>query len=121
MKMKTDEVKLRIVNFLNNTIDLYIPPSNFFDKLKNSTAKLWLEQNQWRIGKAIEAFGDENHEIEIDSIMNHYEKALFENGEMRLDVKTMIPENMEWIKEYLPNKIILFKVDDFRNIFRHVI
>ena len=98
MKMKTDEVKLRIVNFLNNTIDLYIPPSNFFDKLKNSTAKLWLEQHQWRIGKAIEAFGDENHEIEIDSIMNHYEKALFENGEMRLDVKTMIPENMEWIK-----------------------
>lgn len=118
MKMKTDEVKLRIVTFLNNTIDLYIPPTNFFDKLKNSTTKLWLEQNQWRIGKAICAFGDENHEIEIDRVMNHYEKALFENGELRLDVKTMIPENMQWIKEYLPNKIILFKVEDFKNIFK---
>ena len=37
---------------------------------------------------------------------------------MRLDIKTMIPQQYEWIKEYLPNKIILFKVDDFRNIFK---
>ena len=35
MKMNVDEVKLRIIKFLNNTIDLYIPPTNFFDKLKN--------------------------------------------------------------------------------------
>lgn len=118
MKMKTDEIKLRMVKFLNNTIDLYIPPTNFVDKLKNSTAKLWVEQNQWRFGKALNAFGDENDEIEIDEILKHYEHSLFENGEMRLDVKSMIPNNMEWLKDYLPNKIILFKVDDFRNIFK---
>lgn len=118
MKMNVDEVKLRIIKFLNNTIDLYVPPTNFFDKLKNSTAKLWLEQNQWRIGKAICAFGDENHEIEIDDVMKYYEQALFENGELRLDIKSMIPESFEWMKEYLPNKIILFKVDDFRHIFK---
>lgn len=116
--MKTDELKLRIVKFLNNTIDLYIPPTNFFDKLKNSTAKLWVEQNQWRFGKAICAFGNENHEIDVDEIMKYYEHSLFENGEMRLDIKSMIPQQYEWIKEYLPNKIILFKVDDFRNIFK---
>ena len=118
MKMNVDEVKLRVIKFLNNTIDLYVPPTNLFDKLKNSTAKLWLVQNQWRIGKAICAFGDENHEIEIDDVMKYYEQALFENGELRLDVKSMIPESFEWIKEYLPNKIILFKVDDFRHIFK---
>jgi hypothetical protein len=50
--------------------------------------------------------------------MKYYEQALFENGELRLDVKSMIPESFEWIKEYLPNKIILFKVDDFRHIFK---
>lgn len=118
MKMKTDEVKMRLIKFVNNTIDLYIPPTNFFDKLKNSTAKLWVEQNQWRFGKAIEAFGDEEHEIDVDRVMEYYEKALFENGELRLDVKGMIPESFAWMKEYLPNKIILFKVDDFKHIFR---
>lgn len=116
--MKTDELKLRVIRFVNNTIDLYIPPTNFFDKLKNSTAKLWVEQNQWRFGKAIEAFGDENGEIEVERIMAHYEHSLFENGELKLDVKNMIPDSFEWIKEYLPNKIILFKVDDFKNIFK---
>ena len=118
MKMKVDEVKLRIMKFLNDTIDLYVPPTNLFDKLKNSTAKLWLEQNQWRIGNAVCAFGDENHEIEIDTVMKHYEQALFENGELRLDIKSMIPDSFGWMKDFLPNKIILFKVDDFRHIFK---
>jgi hypothetical protein len=116
--MKTDELKLRVIKFVNNTIDLYIPPTNFFDKLKNSTAKLWVEQNQWRFAKAIEAFGDEHDEIDTDRVMAHYEHSLFDNGELRLDIKSMIPDSFGWLKEYLPNKIILFKVDDFRNIFR---
>lgn len=121
MKMKDDEVKMRIVNFINSTIDLYMPPINFFDKLKNSTAKLWVEQNQWRLGKAINAFSDENHEIDVDKVVDYYERALFENGELRLDIKNMLPESFQWVKEYLPNKIILFKSDDIRGIFRQIV
>ena len=116
--MKTDEMKLRIHKFLNDTIDLYMPPNGFIDKMKNSTAKLWLEQNSWRLFKAIDAFGDEHHEIDIDKVLNHYESSLFENDELRIDVKSIIPQQYEWIKDYLPNKIILFKKDDLRNIFR---
>lgn len=116
--MKTDEIKLRLHKFLNDTIDLYIPPVGFIDKMKNSTAKLWLDQNSWRLFNAIDAFGNEHHEIDIDKVMSYYEDALFENGEMRLDVKTMIPTQFEWLKDYLPNKIILFKKEDLRNIFR---
>lgn len=119
--MKTDEVKMRIMNFVNNTIDLYIPPTNFLDKMKNSTAKLWVEQNQWRFTKAIEAFGDDKNDINVDKVIEHYENALFENGELRLDVKSMIPDSMGWVKNQLPNKIILFKADDFKNIFRQKI
>ena len=66
--MRTDELKLRVKNFIENTIDLYMPPHNFFDKLKNSTAKLWLDQNMWRINKVIDAFGDERSEINIEKI-----------------------------------------------------
>ena len=116
--MKTDEIKLRVNKFLNDTIDLNMPPVGIFDKMKNSTAKLWLEQNSWRLFKAIDAFGDEHHEIDIDKVLNHYESSLFENDELRLDVKTIIPQQYEWIKDYLPNKIILFKKDDLRSIFR---
>lgn len=116
--MRTDELKLRIKNFIENTLDLYMPPHNFFDKLKNSTAKLWLDQNMWRINKVIDAFGDERSEIDIEKIKKYYIDSLFENGEMRLDVKTMIPSQYDWLKEYLPNKIVLFKEDDFYNIFK---
>ena len=116
--MKTDEIKLRENKFLNDTIDLYMPPVGIFDKMKNSTAKLWLEQNSWRLFKAIDAFGDEHHEIDIDKVLNHYESSLFENDELRINVKSIIPQQYEWIKDYLPNKIILFKKDDLRNIFR---
>lgn len=116
--MKTDEIKLRIVKFLNNTTDLYIPPTNLFDKVKNSTIKLWIEQNQWKLAKAIDMFSDEHHEIDIDDIIKHYESSLFENGELRIDIKNMIPESFQWIKDYLPNKIILFKTEDFKNIFK---
>lgn len=115
--MKTDEIKLRVYKFLENTIDLYIPPIGFFDKMKNSTAKLWLEQNKWKMDKAVDSFGDENMEIDIETILKHYEKALFENGELRIDIKTMIPQQFEWVKDYLPNKIILFKKDDLNSIF----
>lgn len=116
--MKTDEIKLRVKKFLNDTIDLYMPLVGLFDKMKNSTAKLWLEQNSWRLFKAIDAFGDEHHEIDIDKVLRHYEDSLFENDELRIDVKSIIPQQYEWIKDYLPNKIILFKKDDLRNIFR---
>ena len=116
--MKIDEVKLRLKNFIHNTIDLYVSPTNFFDKMKNSTAKLWVDQNIWKLNKAIEAFGDEHDEIDEDKVLEYYEKALFENGELKLDIKSMIPSQYDWIKEYLPNKLILFKVDDLRRIFK---
>lgn len=116
--MNTSEVKSRINNFLNNTIDLYMPPTTFVDKMRNSTAKFWLEQNSWRINKAIDAFGDENNEIDQNTLMKYYENILFENGELRLDIKDMLPETMKWLGDLLPNKLILFKKEDLYNIFK---
>jgi hypothetical protein len=117
MKMKIDEVKLRINEFIQGTIDLYMPPTNFIDKMKNATAKLWIDQNMWKLYKAIDTFGDQYGEIDIDKVMCYYEDYLFENDELRLDVKTMIPKQYEWLNEYLPNKIILFKKDDLKHLF----
>jgi len=115
--MKIDEIKLRINQFLQGTIDLYLPPTNFFDKMKNATAKLWIDQNMWKLNKALDSFGDQNGEIDAEKIITYYEDALFENGELRLDVKSMIPKQYEWLNEYLPNKVILFKKEDLIHLF----
>ena len=78
MKLKIDAVKLKIHNFINNTIDLYIPPVSFLDKMKNSTAKLWVSQNIWKLNKALEAFGDQNQEIDVDRVVDLYTDTLFD-------------------------------------------
>jgi hypothetical protein len=117
MKMKIDGIKLRINQFINSTIDLYLPPTNFFDKMKNATAKLWIDQNMWRLNKALDSFGDQNGEIDIDKILCYYEDLIFEQDELRLDVKSMIPKQYEWLNDYLPNKIILFKKEDLKHLF----
>lgn len=115
--MKTDELKMRLHKFVNSTIDLYIPPTNFLDKIKNSTAKLWIDQNIWRIDVLLDSFGDQNHEIDSSKILHYYENALFENDELRLDIKDMIPSEFGWMRDQLPDKIILFRKDDLRRIF----
>lgn len=115
--MNVDAIKLRVKRFVMNTIDLCMPPTNVFDKIKNSTAKFWVEQNMWRFNKVIDAFGDENKEIDVEKLKSYYLDSLFENGEMRLDIKSMIPCQYDWLKEYLPNKIVLFKEEDLTNIF----
>lgn len=115
--MKIDEIKLRINQFLQGTIDLYLPPTNLFDKMKNATAKLWIDQNMWKLNKALDSFGDQNGEIDVEKIITYYEDALFENGELRLDVKSMIPKQYEWLNEFLPNKVILFKKEDLIHLF----
>lgn len=117
MKMKMDEVKLRINQFIHGTIDLYIPPTTFFDKMKHATAKLWVDQNIWKLYNILDKFGDQNGEIDIEKVVTYYEETIFENGELRLDVKTMIPRQYDWINEYLPNKIIVFKKEDLNYLF----
>lgn len=116
--MRVDEIKLKVKNFALNTIDLYIPPTNFFDKIKNTTAKFWVEQNVWRLNKILDAFSDENHEIDTDKLIAQYDNVLFDqNGEMSVDIKQMIPNDYDTIKTLLPDKIILFKREDLHNIF----
>ena len=116
--MKTDEIKLRMVKFAEETIDLYVPANGFFDKLKNSTMKLWVHQNAWRLNKILDAFSDQNGEINGREVISEYENTLFENGEFRLDVKKMIPEEYSTISEILPDKIVIFRKEDLHKLFR---
>ena len=110
--MKIDELKLRINNFAGELIDMYFPPTDFFGKMKNATMKLWVDQNMWKLNGILDQFKDQNGEINVQCIKTHYENILFENGELRLNINEMIPDNLETIKSLLPNKIILLHKDD---------
>lgn len=110
--MKIEELKLRMLKFIEDTVDMYIPPIGFFDKIKNSTIKLWIHQNVWKMNKIMDAFKDENGEIDINSIICEYENNLFENGEFRLNIKTIIPEEYSEISKILPDKIVIFRKED---------
>lgn len=116
-KMNVEDIKGRIKTFICNTIDLYMPPTNIMGKMQNATAKLYLNNNFHQIGKIVDAFKDENDEIDTDEVIKTYEDTLFDNGELRFDIKTILPSDMEWLKTLLPNKIILFKKGDLQNIF----
>lgn len=117
MNMKIDELKLRVAKFIDETIDMYIPPVGFFDKLKNSTIKLWAHQNMWKLNKVMDAFKDENGEICQDDIIREYEGNLFENGEFRLDLKSLIPQEYSDVANMLPNKIVVFRREDLYHLF----
>lgn len=115
--MKTDEIKLRIANFLENTIDLYLPLDSVSNKLLNATAKLWVSQNLYKIGDILSAFGDKNDDIDTEKVKHIYEEALFENGNFNIDIKAILPDSMGFIKQILPDKIIAFTKDDLYKIF----
>lgn len=115
--MSTEEVKMRIVKFINKTMDAYIPQSNVVDRLKNCTFKLWFEQNISRIDPILATFVDSKGELDIKFITHYYEEALFEKGEFKLDIRDLIPDDYVFIKEMLPNKLILFKKNDLIEIF----
>lgn len=115
--MKIDELKLRVSTFIDETIDMYIPQNGFFNKIKNSTIKLWVHQNTWKMNKIMDAFKDENGEIDPYFVINEYEKSLFENGEFRLDIKNIIPPEYTEVLNMLPDKIVVFKKEDLYKLF----
>ena len=110
--MKVDELKLRINNFTSEIIDMYMPPTDFFGKMKNATMKLWVDQNIWKLDPILNQFVDKNQCIDVEKVKNQYESVLFENGELKLDIVGMLPDDMDYVKALLPNKIVLLHKQD---------
>lgn len=115
--MKVDEVKLRMKKFIFNTIDMVFPREQFSNKIKNATARYWVDQNIYRLDSVLNAFADKNNEINIDLLVNTYEDTLFENGDLKLDIKKIIPQDFDYLRGLFPDKLIIFKKEDLYNIF----
>lgn len=112
--MKASEFKLSIVHGINNLIDDYFGSSSMADRFINSTLKIMVRQNTYKLDNIIELFSDESGYIDEEVIIEEYSKVLGEQGFI-FDLRDMIKNEM--IRSMLPNKALIIKSEDLRKMF----
>lgn len=112
--MKTGEVKMKLSNALLNIIDTYFSGNGMSEKFINSTLKILLKQNLYKVDNILEMFADQNGDINVDEIISEYSKIIDDNG-FTIDIKQYVQSDM--IKSFMPNKILVIKRDDILNLF----
>lgn len=112
--MRKEEISFSIKTYVYKLIDDMMPADGILGKIENATAKYWVEQNQWRLDKILSSLTDQNGEIDPNQLIEQYKKVLFEDGELRLSTKEIVPEVY---KNILPDKIVVFTINDLYQFF----
>lgn len=112
--MKASEFKLSIVAGMNNLIDDYFGSNSKADKFINSTLKILVRQNTYKLDEVLGIFMDERGAIDEDIILEEYSKVIGESG-LIIDIRDFVKN--EFVKNLLPNKALIIKKDDLRKIF----
>jgi hypothetical protein len=112
--MNISELKMRLLNKANSLIDVYFSNNGLTEKFINSTLKILLKQNLYKVDNILEMFADQNGDINVDEIINEYSKIIDDNG-FTVDIKQYVQSDM--IKSFMPNKILVIKRDDILNLF----
>lgn len=113
--MKAGEVKLRLSNSVINLIDTYFGGNNMSEKFINSTLKIILKQNIYKVDNILELFSDQNGEINVDEIVKEYSNMIGENGYI-FDIKNYVHNDM--VKSLIPDKVLIIKREDILNLFK---
>ena len=113
--MKIGEVKMRLSNSVMGLIDTYFSGNALNEKFVNSTLKIILKQNLYKIDSILSLFTDQNGEINTDEIIAEYSKMIDENG-IVFDLKKYIDNDL--IKTIVPDKVLILKREDILNIFK---
>lgn len=111
--MKASEFKLCLVSGVNNLIDDYFGSHTVADKFINSTLKILVKQNTYKIDSILELFTDEHGMIDENIIIEEYSKVIGESGFI-LDIREFVKNEM--IRSLLPNKALIIKKDDIRKM-----
>ena len=114
--MKTSEFKLSLVQGLNNFVDDYFGSGTYADKFINSTLKILIKQNTYKVDDLIGLFADENGNIDEILVIEEYSKVIGDSGFI-LDIRDFVKNEM--IKSFLPNKALVIKKEDLRKMFSH--
>lgn len=113
--MKPIEVKLKLVNSVNNLIDTYFGQPTVTEKMINATLKILVKQNAYKVDDVLAMFTDKNGEINPNDILAEYANVIGEEGFV-IDIKEYVHNDM--IRQFLPNKILVLKKEDILNLVR---
>lgn len=111
--MKAGEVKIKLSNAAINMIDTYFGGSSISEKFINSTLKILLKQNLYKLDTILDMFTNQDGEIDVTEIVTEYSKIIDDNGFV-LDIRQYI--NNDMIKSFIPDKVLVIKREDIFNL-----
>ena len=114
--MKASEFKLCLVSGVNNLIDDYFGSHSMADKFINSTLKILVKQNTYKLDSIIDMFSDEQGIVDEHIIIEEYSKVIGDSGFV-LDIRDFVHNEM--VKNLLPNKALVIKKDDIRKMLKN--
>lgn len=107
--MKAGEVKMRLSNVIIEMIDTYFGGNAMNEKFINSTLKIILKQNLYKVDSILTLFTDKNGDINMQEIVEEYSKMIGDDG-MVFDLKQYIDN--DFAKSLIPDKILVIKQED---------
>jgi hypothetical protein len=113
--MKIGELKIRLSNSVIGLIDTYFSGTALNEKFINSTLKILLKQNLYKLDSMLSLFADKDGNINADEIINEYSKMIDDNG-LIFDLKNFIDNDL--IKSFIPDKALIIKREDILNLLR---
>ena len=111
--MKAGEIKMRLSKTAIDLVDTYFGGANMTEKFVNSTLKIIIKQNIYRIDPLLDLFADQHGEINANDIVNEYVNMIDESGFV-FDIKRYIDNDM--VKNIIPDKVLVIKKEDVMNI-----
>ena len=111
--MKTGEVKIRLSKAVMGMIDTYFSESTLNEKFINSTLKILVKQNLYKLDSVLELFTDKDGEVNVTEIVAEYANMIDENGYI-FDLKNFVDNDT--IKCFIPDKVLVIKRDDILKI-----
>lgn len=110
--MKAGEVKMRFCNSVMNLIDTYFNGSAINEKFINSTLKIILKQNLYKLDSILNLFTDQNGDINTTEIITEYANMIGDNSYV-FDLKQYVDNDL--IKNLIPDKVLVIKREDIIN------
>ena len=111
--MKTGEVKMRLMKAVMGMIDTYFCSNALNEKFINSTLKILVKQNAYKIDSVLELFADKDGEINATEIVAEYANMLDEKGYI-FDIKQYVDN--DFAKSLIPDKVLIIKREDIAKL-----
>lgn len=111
--MKTGELKMRLIKAVMGMIDTYFCSNALNEKFINSTLKILVKQNAYKIDSVLELFADKDGEINATEIVAEYANMIDEKGYI-FDIKQYVDNDM--VKSLIPDKVLVVKREDILNM-----